>query len=151
MFIHFLLCHYGDVIMGAIASQITSLTIVYSAIYSDADQRKHQSSALLAFVWGICRWIPTTNGQQRGKCFHLMTSSCITNPQCHTGTDANGLFMSSFGRIFPTVLVLLYHYILVIAFGSHLDVCNFEKKPTYLCNNYKQLPSSPISNSLKLQ
>ena len=29
--------HYGDVIMGAIASQITSLTIVYSTVYSDAD------------------------------------------------------------------------------------------------------------------
>ena len=41
--------HYGDVIMGAIASQITSLTIVYSTVYSDADQRKHQSSASLAF------------------------------------------------------------------------------------------------------
>ena len=47
--------HYGDVIMGAIASRITSLTIVYSAVYSDADQRKHQSSASLAFVWGIHR------------------------------------------------------------------------------------------------
>ena len=47
--------HYGDVMMGAIASQITSLTIVFSAVYSDADQRKHQSSALLAFVWGIHR------------------------------------------------------------------------------------------------
>ena len=41
--------------MGAMASQITSLTIVYSTVYSDADQRKHQSSALLAFVWGIHR------------------------------------------------------------------------------------------------
>ena len=41
--------------MGAIASQITSLTIVYSNVYSDADQRKHQSSASLAFVWGIHR------------------------------------------------------------------------------------------------
>ena len=41
--------------MGAIASQITSLTIVYSTVYSDADQRKHQSSALLAFVRGIHR------------------------------------------------------------------------------------------------
>ena len=41
--------------MGAIASQITSLTIVYSTVYSDADQRKHQSSASLAFVWGIHR------------------------------------------------------------------------------------------------
>ena len=64
--------------MGAIASQITSLTIVYSTVYSDADQRKHQSSASLAFVWGTHRdrWFPRTKGQLRGKCFHLMTSSC---------------------------------------------------------------------------
>ena len=34
--------------MSAMASQITSLTIVYSTVYSDADQRKHQSSASLA-------------------------------------------------------------------------------------------------------
>ena len=47
--------HYSDVIMGAIASQITSLTIVYSIVYSDADQRKHKSSASLAFVRGIHR------------------------------------------------------------------------------------------------
>ena len=48
--------HYSDVIMGAIVSQITSLTIVYSTVYSDADQRKHRSSASLAFVRGIHRW-----------------------------------------------------------------------------------------------
>ena len=47
--------HYNDVIMNAIASQITSLTIVYSTLYSYADQRKHQNSASLAFVWGIHR------------------------------------------------------------------------------------------------
>ena len=47
--------HYTDVIMGAIASQITSLTIVYSTVYSGADQRKHQRSASLAFVRGIHR------------------------------------------------------------------------------------------------
>ena len=41
--------------MSVIASQITSLTIVYSIVYSDADQRKHQSSASLAFVRGIHR------------------------------------------------------------------------------------------------
>ena len=39
--------------MNAMASQITSLTIVYSIVYSDADQREHQNSASLAFVWGI--------------------------------------------------------------------------------------------------
>ena len=42
--------------MTTMASQITSLTIVHSMVYSDADQRKHQSSASLAFVWGIHRW-----------------------------------------------------------------------------------------------
>ena len=42
--------------MGAMASQITSITIVYSTVYSGADQRKHQSSASLAFVPGIHRW-----------------------------------------------------------------------------------------------
>ena len=47
--------HYDDVIMGTIASQITSLTSVYSTVYSGADQSKHQSSASLAFVWGIHR------------------------------------------------------------------------------------------------
>ena len=48
--------HYDDVIMDAMASEITSLTIVYSTVYSGTDQSKHQSSALLAFVWGIHRW-----------------------------------------------------------------------------------------------
>ena len=38
--------------MSTMASQITS---VYSAVYSGADQRKHQSSASLAFVRGIHR------------------------------------------------------------------------------------------------
>ena len=41
--------------MSLMASQITSLTIVYSTVYSDADQRKLQSSASLAFVRGIHR------------------------------------------------------------------------------------------------
>ena len=49
------MAHYVDVIMTTIASQITSLTIVYSTFCSGADQRKHQSSASLAFVQGIHR------------------------------------------------------------------------------------------------
>ena len=74
--------HYIDVIMTTMGSQITSLTVVYSTVYSDADQRKHQSSASLAFVWGIQwdRWIPRTKGQLRGKYFHLMTSSWYCRP-----------------------------------------------------------------------
>ena len=72
--------------MTMMASQITSLTVVYSIVYSGADQRKHQSYASLAFVRGIHRdrWIPRTNGQSRGKCFHLMTASC-TLEQCIVG------------------------------------------------------------------
>ena len=47
--------HYSGVIMGGMASQITSVTIVYSTVNSGVDQRKHQSSASLDFVWRIHR------------------------------------------------------------------------------------------------
>ena len=72
--------------MTTMASQITILTVVYSTVYSDVDKKKHQSSASLAFVWGIHRdrWIPRTKGQLRGKCFHLMMSSWeMSSLSCH--------------------------------------------------------------------
>ena len=47
--------HSCDVIMATNASPITNLTIVYSAVYTGADQRKYQSSASMAFVRGIHR------------------------------------------------------------------------------------------------
>ena len=47
--------HYIDVMKTTVAPQITSLAVVYSIVYSDADARKHQSSASLAFVRGIHR------------------------------------------------------------------------------------------------
>ena len=53
--LHLQILYNNDVIMGAVMYQITSFTIVYSTIDSDADQRKHQSSASLAFVRGIHR------------------------------------------------------------------------------------------------
>ena len=49
------LYHYDYVIMTMLASQITSLTVVYLIVYSGVNQRKHQSSASLAFVWEIHR------------------------------------------------------------------------------------------------
>ena len=70
--------HYKSVILSSMASQITSLTIVYSTVHLGADQRKHQSSASLAFVRGIHRW-PVNSSHKwpvTRKCFHLMTSSC---------------------------------------------------------------------------
>ena len=47
--------HYDDVTMSGMASQITSLRIVYSTVYPGPDQRKHQSPASLAFVREIHR------------------------------------------------------------------------------------------------
>ena len=63
--------------MSGMTSQITSLVIVYSTVYSGAD--KKNTKALRN--WPLYEeftgdpWIPRTKGQQRGKCFHLMTSS----------------------------------------------------------------------------
>ena len=90
--------HYNDTIMGAMPSQMTNLTIVYSTVYSDADQRKHQSAASLAFVRGIHRGL--VNSQHKWpvtwKCLHLMTSSCTNSlgwTLFDTGTH-DGFFLS---------------------------------------------------------
>ena len=88
--------HYTDFIMGAIASKIPSLTIVYSTVYSDADQRKHRSPR----HWPLCgeftgdRWIPRTNGQLRGNCFHLMTSSWVFLRRTIPWSESNGYLLS---------------------------------------------------------
>ena len=77
--------HYNDVIMGNMASQITSLTIVYSTVYLCADLRKHRSSAPLDFVRGIHRG--PVNFPRKGpgtrKFFHLMTSSWSSHMSWH--------------------------------------------------------------------
>ena len=72
--------HSNGVIMSAMASQITCVSIVYSIVCSDADQRKHQSSASLAFVRGIHRWLVHSlhKGPVTREWFHLMTSSWHT-------------------------------------------------------------------------
>ena len=91
--------HYSDVRMGAIASQITSLAIVYSTVYSDADQRKHQSSASLAFVWGIHRG--PMNSPHRGSVTRKMFPSddvivhygvSVFLPACQMGSCINGTY-----------------------------------------------------------
>ena len=74
---------YNDVIRSTMAFQITSFTIVYSTVYSSADQRKHQSSASLAFVRGIHRW--SVNSRHKGPVTRemfpfddvIMTSSIV--------------------------------------------------------------------------
>ena len=57
--------YYNDVILNAMASHNTSLTIIYSTVYLGTDERKHQSSASLAFAGEVTgdRWILHTKGQ----------------------------------------------------------------------------------------
>ena len=78
--------HYNDVTMTTMAYQITRLMIVYSTVYSGTDQRKHQSSALLAFVRGIRRW--PANSPHKGpvtrKIFPF--GDVIMLQGCFTGT-----------------------------------------------------------------
>ena len=42
--------------MGVISSQITNLAIVFSTVYSGAEENNHHSTASLAIVLGIHRW-----------------------------------------------------------------------------------------------
>ena len=64
--------HYSDVIISAMASQITGVTIVYLTVCSGSDQRKHQSSASLAFVRAIHRW--PVNSPHKGPVKRKMLS-----------------------------------------------------------------------------
>ena len=81
-------CHCSDFIMSAMASQITSVSIVCLTVCPGADQRKHQSSASLAFVRGVHRW--SVDSPHKGPVtwifFHLMTSSCHKNPSFYMRT-----------------------------------------------------------------
>ena len=108
--------HYDDVIMTMLASQITSLTVVYSIVYSGVNQRKHQSSASLAFVREIHRgpvnfphkW-PVTR-----KMFPfddvIMTSMYITTPASNTdsvGVVKRVLTLTKFSVIYSSPAVLI--------------------------------------------
>ena len=64
LYFHILQLHNRDVIMSPMASQITGMSVVCSAVCPDAYQTKHQSSASLAFVRGIHRW--PVNSQHKG-------------------------------------------------------------------------------------
>ena len=84
--VKFLPKHYGDIIMSTMASQITGVSIVYSTICSDVDQRKHQSSVSLAFLRGI-NWWPV-NSPHKGPVMRKMFSLddvIMKVPAAHSG------------------------------------------------------------------
>ena len=62
--------HYSDVIMGAMASEITGVSVVCLIVCTGADPRKHQNSASLAFVRGIHRW--PVNSLHKGSVMRKM-------------------------------------------------------------------------------
>ena len=87
--------HYNDDTMGVMTSQITSFMIVYSSVYSDADQRKHQSSTSLAFVRGIHQW-PVNYPQKRVS--NNIKTNMVKFPLiwwCHHKADAFYIFSIS--------------------------------------------------------
>ena len=81
--------HYSDVILGAMASQITCVSIVYSTVCSGSDQKDHQSSATLAFVRGIHRWpvISPHKGPVKRKMFSFQDIIMIVEIKLSPAAD----------------------------------------------------------------
>ena len=131
--------------MDAIASLITSHTIVYSTVYSDEVQRKHQSSASLAFVWGIHRgpvnslhkW-PVTR-----KCFHVMTSSWThkRRPYITHTVDSWGVFSDFWKKgcreISRVYCIITKHVMNAI---MKISKINLDYKLTYWAAAWRILP-----------
>ena len=85
--------YYNDVIMSVMSSLITSLTIVYSSVYSGADHKKHQSSASLAFVRGIHLW--PVNSAHKGPVTRKMCPfDDVTGPRHHGGCRSDDARLS---------------------------------------------------------
>ena len=123
------LIHYSDVIMGAVASQITSLMIVYSIVYSGRDQRKHQSSASLAFVRGIHRW--PVNSPHKGPvtrkmfpCDDIIMTKCTIMD--YPGLDVCCTNPATHRRLFPGSSPVHQKH------GWLHDDCAAHSRPTYL-------------------
>ena len=98
-------CHYSAVTMSAMASQITSLTIVYSTVYSGADKRKHQSSVPLAFVRGI-HWSPMNSPHKWPVTLKMFPFDDVIMRVHSLQRTWNGVFL---GLSF--VLAILFNYI----------------------------------------
>ena len=115
--------------MGRMASQITSQTIVYSIVYSGADQRKHQSSnASLAIVRGIHRW--PVNSPHKGPVTRKMfpfedvimyvraSEVAVFHPPCKHIHKCRPLWNHSFWRTLFAIEDCSFIGVLFIIFNS---------------------------------
>ena len=144
--------------MSMMASQITSLTIVYSTVHSGTAQRKHQSSASLAFVGGIHRW--PVNSLHKGPVTRTMFPfDDIMFTYCLHGGHADDL--RTFWRFSHTILTRSCHtfrcdcgiigtndaLLSIRPSGSYFSEISFEirkfsfKKMHLKCRLQKWLPS----------
>ena len=148
--------HYNDVIISAMASQITSLAIVHSTAYLGVDQRKHQSSASLAFVWGINRWPVNSpySGPMTRKMFPfddvIMVSIRKKDFKTHTVSQSMRLGVFCCGWILRDHTVYapsqwetalqcnaVFHWLGTWTEWS-LDTVQFQPYPPELLHSYKQ-------------
>ena len=106
--------HYGDIIMGTMAAQITSFSIICLTVYSGTDQRKHQSPASLAFVKGIRRRPanPPHKGPVTRKMFPfddvIMSEKCPLSISHRLSTRVNLLIDKRILDILPHVIYVSY-------------------------------------------
>ena len=100
--------------MSAMAYKITSLKILYSTVYSDADQRKHQSSAPVALVRGIHRW-PVNSPHKRLVTGEMFSFDDVIMDSCNSSLaliDFNWKFGEA--TLFQMAIVITNRSLLVI-------------------------------------
>ena len=103
--------------MGAIASQITSLTMVYSTVYSDPDQNLRATGLCAGNSPGTGEF-PAQMASNAEKCFHLMTSSCKMH------------------RLFSLAKTLIVHGLKT----GHAVQCTFDVLPSRFIKKANQTP-----------
>ena len=116
-------CHKGAMVSG-----ITSLTIGYSTVYSGTDQRKHQSSASLAFVWGIHRspvnsphkW-PVTRNMFPFDDFNMNMSK-----------HSSGALLKRFDRWHPTVNGVSRAFVVMVLLSSGVYIATKRRRASHL-------------------
>ena len=114
--------HYNDVIMSAMMSHITSLSIVYSTVYSGTDQRKHQSPASLAFVRGIHRW--PGNSPRKGPVTRKMFPFDDVIMKWHEEHFLQWWY-ANFDRMFYSALCMVFNWCKAIIYACFHFEMNF--------------------------
>ena len=126
-----ILAHNNDVIMSAMASQITSLIIVYSTVYSGTDQRKHQSSVSLVFVRGIHWWsvISSHKGPVMRRMFLfddiIMVQYCCVQPRIKSNIPMKIVRIKKFQMILNVYLPIWLDFIVMISGQKKIYMCYY--------------------------